>query len=126
MSAQDIAKDAIRIALLTEQIAALKTENANLKKKAADLEQELDRLRPKDELHQDAIRFLALLFRQGGLTTSQIAATLGIHKGMAEYHRDVLVKAKMISLLVTVTSGRENPYHLRSKGKDYLVKHGHI
>jgi predicted RNase H-like nuclease (RuvC/YqgF family) len=35
-----------KVALLTEQVTALETENANLKQKVYDLEQELDRLRP--------------------------------------------------------------------------------
>ena len=35
-----------KVALLTEQVTALETENANLKQRVYDLEQELDRLRP--------------------------------------------------------------------------------
>src|ERR1051325_7704845 len=85
-----------KVALLTEQVATLETENANLNQKVAGLQQQLDRFHPKGELQPDAVRFLKLLFQQDGLTVSQIAGALGIQKGMAEFHRDVLVKGKMI------------------------------
>ena len=130
-AATTLGKDVIdllekKITLLTEQITTLETENANLKKKITDVEQEIDRFRPKDELHKDAVRVLQLLFRQDGLTVSQIASYLGIVKGMAEYHRDVLEQAKMIGLPMAVMMGKEPPYHLRAAGREYLVKHGHV
>jgi chromosome segregation ATPase len=144
MGAQDIAKDAIRIAttaglskdvidllekkiaLLTEQIATLETEKANLKEKLADLEQQLDRLRSKEELHQDAIRFLKALFQSGELPLSEIARIIGVNKGIAEYHRDQLLKAEMIGYPMMVTRGQEPSVMLESKGRAYLVEHGHV
>jgi predicted RNase H-like nuclease (RuvC/YqgF family) len=114
-----------KVALLTEQVAALEAENAELKKKVENFEHELASLKPKGELEKDTVRFLQLLFQQP-LTISQIANALGISKGMAEYHRDVLDRAKMIGLPMIVTMGRENPYHLLAKGREYLVKNGHV
>jgi DNA-binding transcriptional ArsR family regulator len=119
--------------LLTKQIVTLEsekshllTEISSLKKKTADLERELDRLRPKtDGLDEMQIKFLELLFGQS-LTLSQIASALKISRGMAEHHRDVLKRAEMISLPMMIRMGRETPYHLLPKGREYLVKNGHV
>jgi hypothetical protein len=72
------------------------------------------------------VRFLQLLFQNDDLTVPQIAAALKIQKGMAEFHRDVLQKAKMIGLPMIVTMGKEPPYYLRPAGREYLVKHSHV
>lgn len=85
-----------KIALLTEQITTLESENANLKDKADHLERELEHLRPKTDLDEQTVGFLKLMFDDDQITVSQIADMLKISKGMAEYHRDILVKAEMI------------------------------
>jgi DNA-directed RNA polymerase specialized sigma subunit len=111
-----------KVSLLAEENIALKSEVASLNRKVADLEQQLDRFRPKTSgLDETSERFLQLLFGKS-MTISEVAATLNISKGMAEYHRDVLKREKMIALPAIVTMGRENPYHLLEKGRGYLVK----
>src|SRR5437868_2086557 len=62
-----------QVATLEQENAALKTEKSNFEKKVTELEQQLGRLRPKDDLQADAIRFLKLLFDHGALTTTRIA-----------------------------------------------------
>ena len=101
-STASLGKDVIellekKVGLLAEQIKTLETEKANLKQNVANLDQQFAGARPKSELHPDAIRFLKLLFEHDkGLTISQIAGSLGISKGMAEYHHDVLLDAEMV------------------------------
>jgi DNA-binding MarR family transcriptional regulator len=144
MSAIDTAKEIVRItstaglskdvidllekknALLAEQITSLETENSNLKKKVEGLEQQLEHVRPKGELQPDAVRFLKVMFQQGSLPVSQIAAALGMEKGMADYHRDQLLQAKMVGWPMVGTMGRESSLLLLPKGRAYLVEHGHV
>jgi hypothetical protein len=145
MSAIDTAKEIARIAstatlgkdvidllekkvtLLAEQVTTLETENTNLKQKVANLEQQRAGAPPKGELHPDAIRFLKLLFKHDrGLTVSQIAGALGISKGMAEYHHDVLLDAEMIGSPVIMPIRGELTVFLKAKGRAYLVEHGHV
>jgi DNA-binding MarR family transcriptional regulator len=114
-----------KVALLAEQVTTLETENTNLKQKITNLEQEHAGVPPKGELHPDAIRFLKLLFKHDrGMTISQIAGSLGISKGMAEYHHDVLVEAGMVSSPVIMPMRSELTVFLRAKGRAYLVEHG--
>jgi hypothetical protein len=139
MGAQDIAKDAIRIAttaglskdvidllkekvaLLTEQIETLETEKANLKQKVADLGQELERLRPKGGgLEEGAEKFLKLLFdHRQPLSLPQIASGIGALIGTAEYHRDKLWELDMI----TSAGIAEQDYELMPEGREYVVKY---
>jgi DNA-binding MarR family transcriptional regulator len=130
-STASLGKDVIdlfekKVALLAEQVTTLETENANLKQKAADFEQQLAGVRPKGKLHPDAIRFLKLLFENGGLTLSQIAGSLGISKGMVEYHHDVLLDLEMVGLQVVTLKGSALTVLLKAKGRAYLVEHGHV
>jgi DNA-binding MarR family transcriptional regulator len=131
-STASLGKDVIellekKVGLLAEQITTLETENADLKQKVANLDQQFAGARPKSELHPDAIRFLKLLFEHDtGLTVSQIADSLGISKGMAEYHHDVLLDAEMVSLSVRMPKGTALIVFLEAKGRAYLVEHGHV
>ena len=145
MSAIDTAKEIARIAstaslgkdiidllekkvgLLAEQITTLETENANLKQKVANFDQQFAGARPKGELHPAAIRFLKLLFEHDtGLTVSQIAYLLGTSEGMTEYHHDVLLDAEMVGLSVRTPKGSTLIVSLEAKGRAYLVEHGHV
>jgi FtsZ-binding cell division protein ZapB len=118
----EIAKDAIRIvttaglskdvidllekkvALLTDEISTLtrklevsESENVSLKRKAADLEQQLERVSPKaNRLDEAQIKFLQLLFKQGDVSIAAIGRQLGISEGMADYHRGALMDLGMI------------------------------
>ena len=131
-STASLGKDVIdlfekKVVLLAEQVTTLETENANLKQKAADFEQQLTGVRPKGKLHPDAIRFLKLLFENDrGLTISQIAGSLGISKGMAEYHHDVLLDLEMVGLQVITHKGSVLTVFLEAKGRAYLVEHSHV
>jgi hypothetical protein len=131
-STASLGKDVIdlfekKVVLLAEQVTTLETENANLKQKAADFEQQLAGVRPKGKLHPDAIRFLKLLFENDrGLTISQIAGSLGISKGMAEYHHDVLLDLEMVGLQVITLKGSMLTVFLEAKGRAYLVEHSHV
>ncbi|PYM05332.1 MAG: hypothetical protein DMF15_16050 [Verrucomicrobia bacterium] len=131
-STASLGKDVIellekKVGLLAEQITTLETENAKLKQKVANLDQQFAGARPKSELHPDAIRFLKLLFEHDkGLTVSQIAGSLGISKGMAEYHHDVLRDAEMVGLSVRMPKGTALKVFLEAKGRAYLVEHGHV
>lgn len=137
-STASLGKDVIdllekKVALLTEQITSLtenlalsESENLNLRQKVYDLEQEIDRLRPKDDLQPDTVRFLKLLFEQGPLGLREIADALAISFGIAEYHRDVLNKAKMICFIGGVFGGAREGYKLMPTGREYLVKRGHV
>jgi DNA-binding MarR family transcriptional regulator len=147
MNPQDIARDAIRlvttaglgkdvidllekkVALLTDQIAALEqknfvleTDDAELKRKVISLQQELENLRPKqDELEEGAKKFLQLLFNAGdSLTLEQIAANLGLPKSMADYHADALVAIGMIEVSAITPAGAM--LMLTAKGRAYVVK----
>src|SRR5438552_205582 len=64
-----------QIATLEQENTTLKTENANLKAKLYDLEQELSRMKPKQDLADDTIKALRLFFDHD-LTASQIANAL--------------------------------------------------
>jgi DNA-binding NarL/FixJ family response regulator len=128
-STASLGKDVIdllekKVGLLAEQITTLETENANLKQKAANFDQQFAGARPKSELHPDTIRFLKLLFEHDtGLTVSQIAYLLGISEGMTEYHHDVLLDAKLVGLSVRM---HKETVFLEAKGRAYLVEHGHV
>jgi DNA-binding MarR family transcriptional regulator len=112
---------------LRSKITTLETENTKLKQEVANLDQQFAGARPKSELHPDAIRFLKLLFEHDkGLTVSQIAGSLGISKGMAEYHHDVLLDAEMVGLSVRMPKGTALKVSLEAKGRAYLVEHGHV
>jgi hypothetical protein len=145
MSAIDTAKEIARIAstatlgkdvidllekkvgLLAEQVTTLETENANLKQKVANLNQQFAGTGPSGQLHPDAIRFLKLLFHHDkGLTVSEIAGSLGISNGMAEYHHDVLLDAEMVGLSVRIPKASTPIVFLEAKGRAYLVEHGHV
>jgi hypothetical protein len=116
-----------KVALFAEQVTTLETENTNLKQKVADLEQQVACVRPKDKLHPDTIRFLKLLFEhERGLTIAQIAGSLGISKGMAEYHHDALLNAEMVGLAVRIPKESALTVFLKAKGRAYLVEQGHV
>jgi septal ring factor EnvC (AmiA/AmiB activator) len=115
-----------KIALLTEQITTLETENTNLKQKVRDIEQQLDRLRPKDDLDPQAVKFLQILASYPGLGIGKIANFLGVREVRAEYHRDNLMAAEMIGYHGPIVEIGSETYALRSKGREYLAKHGHI
>ena len=145
MSAIDTAKEIARIAstatlgkdvidllekkvtLLTEQVTTLETQNTDLKQKVTNLGQQLAGVPPKGELHPDAVRLLKLLFEHdGGLTVSEVAGALGISKGMAQYHYDVLLDAEMVDLRLITLMGDKLTLLLKPTGRAYLVEHGHI
>lgn len=113
-----------KVGLLTEEIATLKTENANLKAKLYDLEQELNRAKPKRDLQDDTIKVLKLFFENDGLTVSQIAGGLKMSYGMAEYHCGVLEERGMITVPMIRNLGAETPYYITHPGRDYAVKQG--
>ncbi len=112
-----------QVATLEQENAALKTENANLKAKLYDLEQELNRVKPKRDLADDTIKVLRFLFDQD-LTVSHVACALGVSNGMAEYHCGVLNQRGMISLPMLMALGAESAYYITQTGRDYLVKNG--
>lgn len=116
-----------KIVLLTEQITTLESENTNLKKKVQNLEQQLASLSPQPGgLDQVSFKFLKLLFEHDDLSIEEVAASLGISKGMAEYHRDLLSQADMIeqTRIGIETSFGFTPaaYGLLPKGREYVVK----
>jgi uncharacterized protein YigA (DUF484 family) len=124
-----------QLALLTDKIVTLEREKSdlmmqttNLHTKATDLELELKRLRPKqDELEEDAVKILLLLFEGAEFTTQQIAERLGITKGWAEHHCGVLFGKKMIhprSIRVVTGFEESSPtkWMIVQAGRDYLVK----
>jgi hypothetical protein len=146
VSPQDIAKDAIRlvttaglgkdvidlletkVALLTEKITTLEQENTNLTTKVRELEQELANAPPKQgALDETSVKFLQLLFTHEELTIRRIANTLGIAKGVAEYHKDLLWNAEMIHPFGNEIVGDfgdpgEVEWGLIAKGRAYLVE----
>lgn len=112
-----------KVALLTEQVAALQTENANLKQKVKSLEQELDRFSPKsEELAEIEVSFLQLLAQRNFMSVREIAASLGISKVKAEHHRDVLEK----EALIKAPMAGQDAYALAEKGRAYLARRGLI
>jgi predicted transcriptional regulator len=121
-----------KVSFLAEQITTLKheksvleMENAKLRKKVKNLEQQqLDGLKPKGELADDTVEVLKLLFEQDGLTVSQVARDLNMPQGMVEYHCGALRSAEMISFPFLRTFGSENPNCMLQKGRAYLVKNG--
>jgi predicted nuclease with TOPRIM domain len=120
-----------KVSFLAEQIttlehekSVLQTENAKLRKKVKNLEQQLDRGRPKGEFADGTIEVLKLLFEHDGLTVSQVAGDLNMSHGMAEYHCGDLRSAGMIDFPFLRTFGSENPNCMLQKGRAYLVKNG--
>jgi predicted nuclease with TOPRIM domain len=116
-----------KISLLTEQITTLESENTNLRKKAQNLEKQLASLSPQPGgLDQVSFTFLKLLFEHDELSMEDMAASLGISKGMAEYHRDLLSQADMIqqTRIGIETSFEFTPaaYGILPKGREYVVK----
>ena len=111
-----------QITTLEHQKSVLQTENAKLRKKVRNLEQQLDRVKPKGELADETIEVLKLLFEHDGLTVSQVAGDLNMSHGMAEYHCGALRSAEMISFPFVRTFGSENPNCMLQKGRAYLVK----
>jgi predicted nuclease with TOPRIM domain len=111
-----------QITTLEHQKSVLQTENAKLRKKVRNLEQQLDRVKPKGELADETIEVLKLLFEHDGLTVSQVAGDLNMSHGMAEYHCDALRSVEMISFPFVRTFGSENPNCMLQKGRAYLVK----
>jgi FtsZ-binding cell division protein ZapB len=140
MSPQDIAKDAIRlvttaglskdvidllekkVALLTEKIATLETENSELKEKASNLENELKRFQTEQgELEDGAKQLLKLMFSAGGSAyLEELAGTIGMSKSMADYHADALAALGMIEVAALTPGG--TMYVLTAKGRAYVVK----
>ena len=114
-----------QITTLEHEKSVLQTENAKLRKKVKNLEQQqLDRVKPKGELADDTVKVLKLLFEQDGLTVSQVAGDLNMSHGMAEYHCGALRSAEMIGFPFLRTFGSENPNCMLQKGRAYLVKNG--
>lgn len=123
-----------KIALLTEQIMTLEreksnlvSENTNLKEKIKNLEQQLASLNPQSGgLDQVSFKFLKLLFEHDDLSIEEVAGSLGISKGMAEYHRDLLSQADMIQQtrigIETSLGFTPAAYGLLPKGREYVVK----
>jgi hypothetical protein len=114
-------------ALLTDQVTTLETEKTDLKNKVSELETELARLRPqKGRLEKDTEKVLTLFFERGDLSPEDITQQLGMAKGMAEYHCDVLFEAEMIQwvgVAMVTDEGSSGPdYALQPKGRQYLVK----
>jgi regulator of replication initiation timing len=112
-----------QVATLQQENAALKTENANLKAKLYDLEQELNRAKPKRDLADDTTKVLRLFFDHD-LAASQVANALSMSHGMGDYHCGVLYEKGMIALPMIRTMGAENVYYITQTGRDYIVKHG--
>ena len=112
-----------KVTLLTEQVTTLETENKNLKAKLYDLEQELGKLKPKQDLADDTIKVLRLFFDHD-FTVTQVSQYLGITHGMADFHCGALYEKGMIDLPMMRTLGAENVYYIAQKGRDYIVKHG--
>ena len=117
--------------MLAKQITTLKhgksvlqTENAKLRKRVKNLEQQLDRVNSKGELADDTVEVLKLLFEHDGLTVSQVARDLNMPHGMVEYHCGALRSAGMIGFPFLRTFGSENPNCMLQKGRAYLVKNG--
>jgi predicted nuclease with TOPRIM domain len=138
----DIKKDIIELqekhlGLLTKEIETLtlkltesKSEIANLKAKLYDLEQELGRLKPKDDLPPDAIKMLDRLFNED-LAIEYLAKILHIERGMAEHYRDILFDALLIEQTGVGFTGfgamgdwvdTSGSYGLTAKGREYVAK----
>lgn len=116
-----------KIVLLAEQITMLESENTSLKKKVQSLERQLASLSPPPGgIDQVSFKFLKLLFEHGDLSLEELAASLGISKGMAEYHRDLLSQADMIQQtrigIETISGFTPAAYGLLPKGREYVVK----
>jgi hypothetical protein len=117
-----------KIAILKEENAILAREKSELKAKTAGLEKELGGVRPKNQmLDEIQINFLGLLFNQD-LPVKTIAQQLGINEGLANYHKDVLMEARMVQWTnIGVKSewmGTNKPATLgiSEKGRAYLVE----
>jgi hypothetical protein len=98
-----------------------------LKRRWTILESNLQALKSQPGvLDEISFKFLNLLFDHDELSTEEVAASLGISKGMAEYHRDLLSQANMIqqTRVGVITSFESTPtaYGILPKGREYVVK----
>lgn len=113
-----------QVALLTKEIDTLaaklqlaETENANLKQKAADLQQELERIQPRrGKLKEDAEKILKLLFDNGDVVSvREMSGRLGIQEGIVKHHCDVLYDDDMINPVSL------DEWYIIAKGRAYVV-----
>jgi hypothetical protein len=119
-----------KIALLTGEIDVLsrnlevsETERTKLQAKVTQLEQELERLRPKQDLEDDTIKVLRLFFDRD-FTLSRIAQSVGLSEGMADYHCGVLQGRGSIALPSIMAFGVEPQLYITQRGREYVVKRG--
>ena len=110
-----------KVGLLAEENIALTTEVASLKRKVADLENELERLNPKqNRLEQDAEKILKFLFTLNrACLVGQIAAALRLSKQITEYHVWELKEAGMID---AAREGMDVICEILHKGNGYVIK----
>jgi len=122
-----------KVALLTEQIESLtaaleksESQKTDLRIKVINLEQELERSRPKQAgLDDTAKKFVQALFKSGSyLDFEYVASMFGVPKGMAAYYRDILAKAGMIRGTGVVMDDALGSYELTSRGREFAVANG--
>jgi hypothetical protein len=115
-----------KVGLLTEEIDTLKTQNASLKAKLYDLEQELDRLRPSAEpLLGPQEEFLNILHRQPNfpIAMDTMASMMRLEYEIVEHHKDTLQELGMIRWAGKGAGewGKGLPlYELTDKGRKYV------
>lgn len=108
---------------LNSQLAEANREIEGLRSQVVSLGKQVT---AEDGLEGGAVKFLQLLFEGDELSVEQIAASLGISKGMAEYHCGVLSQKRMIhpmSVGISTDFG-DSPttWIIVSEGREYLVK----
>jgi hypothetical protein len=114
------------IETLTRKLELSETENAQLERKAAELEQQLDGLRPKQKeiLPGPALAMLRA-FASSGKSPSleQVARSLGLTQVVAQYHANKLVEEGLIEQ--TGYSPQYGLIHiLTPKGTAFVVENG--
>ena len=113
-----------KLALLTEQVAALEKENRNLKTENDNLKTRLPNARPKsEELSQKTEGILKAVFdRAGEFSVQYIASLFRMQPSVVDYHLDVLRKRKFIKTHGIGFMGSAPTYIIAPAGRAYVVK----
>jgi hypothetical protein len=118
-----------RLSSLEEHLTALESRNAHLNDENEKLKIQLKCLQPQtDEISQDTIRVLKLLFeRAHDISANDISTAFKWKQGIADYHIDVLLRKRFIR---DSSVGMQTPFGssvlsfgLTTLGRRYIIQY---
>jgi predicted nuclease with TOPRIM domain len=118
-----------KLSSLEEHLVSRETENARLREEIEKLKIQVKCLQPQtEEISQDTIRVLRLLFdRAGGASADDISTMLQWKPDVVDYHLDVLLKKRFIcesSLGMRTPFGASvQRFGLTTLGRRYIIQY---